>query len=243
MPVTTAPSAEPAPRFRRWSATAPRCAPANGKSSPASSKPRRWPTRPAHPDAVEPVIAAAGLVSVFQVNLIGRDSDTEPPGQRAERALDLLEHGLGDYAVSPPHHLPRRAEMPDLRASRPHRDPPVGPADRRILAPGADQCRLLSVIRSRARRAAGSTMSGPMAAVPGQGARGGSSLVLGSMPRPRLLPLSAGSREPQDYAQVPAWLGFALSRGGGGLTDRPSAGSRPRARRSSRGTRPPLSRR
>jgi hypothetical protein len=44
---------------------------------------------------------AAGLVSVFRVNLKGRDSDTEPPGQRAERALDLLEHGLGDYAVSP----------------------------------------------------------------------------------------------------------------------------------------------
>jgi AcrR family transcriptional regulator len=51
--------------------------------------------------AVEPFIAAAGLVSVFRVNLEGRDSDTEPPGQRAERALDLLEHGLGDYAVSP----------------------------------------------------------------------------------------------------------------------------------------------
>ena len=86
------------------------------------------------PDAVEPFNAAAGLVSVFRVNLKGRDSDTEPPGQRAERALDLLEHGLGDYAVSPPHHLPRRAEMPDLRASRPHRDPPVGRADRRLLA-------------------------------------------------------------------------------------------------------------
>jgi hypothetical protein len=41
------------------------------------------------------------LVSVFRVNLKGRDSDTEPPGQRAERALDLLEHGLGEYAVSP----------------------------------------------------------------------------------------------------------------------------------------------
>jgi len=28
----------------------------------------------------------------------------------------------------PPHHLPRTAEMPDLRSSRPHRDPPVGRA-------------------------------------------------------------------------------------------------------------------
>jgi AcrR family transcriptional regulator len=55
----------------------------------------------APPDAVEPFIAAAGLVSVFRVNLEGRDSDTEPPGQRAERALDLLEHGLRDYALSP----------------------------------------------------------------------------------------------------------------------------------------------
>src|SRR6516162_6069538 len=55
----------------------------------------------APPDAVEPFIAAAALVSVFRVNLEGRDSDTEPPGQRAERALDLLEHGLRDYAVSP----------------------------------------------------------------------------------------------------------------------------------------------
>jgi AcrR family transcriptional regulator len=53
----------------------------------------------ASPDAVEPCIAAAALVSVFRVNLEGRDSDTEPRGQRAERALDLLEHGLGDYAV------------------------------------------------------------------------------------------------------------------------------------------------
>jgi hypothetical protein len=82
------------------------------------------------PDAAELFIAAAGLVSVFRVNLKGRDSDTEPPVQRAERALDLLEHVLGDYAVSPPHHLPRRAEMPDLRASRPHRDPPAGRAGR-----------------------------------------------------------------------------------------------------------------
>jgi AcrR family transcriptional regulator len=55
----------------------------------------------APPDAVEPFIAAAGLVAVFRVNLEGRDSDTEPAGQRAERALDLLEHGLRDYAVSP----------------------------------------------------------------------------------------------------------------------------------------------
>ena len=63
----------------------------------------------APPDAVEPFIAA-GLVSVFRVNLKGRDSDTEPPGQRAERALDLLEHGLGDYAVAPapPHAPPSR---------------------------------------------------------------------------------------------------------------------------------------
>jgi AcrR family transcriptional regulator len=55
----------------------------------------------APPDAVEPFIAAAALVSVFRVNLEGRDSDTEPPGQRIQRAFDLLEHGLGDYAVSP----------------------------------------------------------------------------------------------------------------------------------------------
>jgi hypothetical protein len=54
----------------------------------------------APPGAVEPFIAA-GLVSVVRVLLEGRDSDTEPPGQLAERALDLLEHGLGDYAVSP----------------------------------------------------------------------------------------------------------------------------------------------
>jgi len=66
----------------------------------------------------------------FRVNLKAATADTEPLGQRAERALDLLEHGLRDYAVSPPHHLPRRAEMPDLRASRPHRGPPVGRADR-----------------------------------------------------------------------------------------------------------------
>ena len=55
----------------------------------------------APPGAVEPFTAAAGLVSVFRVNLEGRDSDTEPPGQRAERALDLLERGLRDYAVTP----------------------------------------------------------------------------------------------------------------------------------------------
>jgi len=63
----------------------------------------------APPDAVEPFIAAAALVSVFRVNIEGRDSDTEPPGQRAQRALDLLEHGLGDYAISPtPPHAPQR---------------------------------------------------------------------------------------------------------------------------------------
>jgi hypothetical protein len=53
------------------------------------------------PDGVEPFNAAAGLVSVFRVNLKGRDSDTEPPGQRAERALDLLEHGLGGPSRPP----------------------------------------------------------------------------------------------------------------------------------------------
>jgi hypothetical protein len=53
------------------------------------------------PDAVEPFITAAGLVSVFRVNLEDRDSDKEPPGECAERALDLLEHSLGEYAVSP----------------------------------------------------------------------------------------------------------------------------------------------
>jgi len=51
--------------------------------------------------AVEPFIAAAGFVSVFRVNLEDRDGDAEPSGQRVERALDLLEHGLGGYAVSP----------------------------------------------------------------------------------------------------------------------------------------------
>jgi len=51
--------------------------------------------------AVEPFIAAVGLASVFRVNLEGRADDSEPLGQRAERALDLLERGLGDYARSP----------------------------------------------------------------------------------------------------------------------------------------------
>jgi AcrR family transcriptional regulator len=52
----------------------------------------------AAPDAVEPFIAAAALVSVFRVNLEGRAGDPAPPGERAERALDLLERGLADYA-------------------------------------------------------------------------------------------------------------------------------------------------
>jgi AcrR family transcriptional regulator len=70
----------------------------------------------ASPDAVEPFIAAAGLVAVFRVNLEGRDSDAEPPGQRAGRALDLLEHGLGDYAVSPaPPHAPHRTNAASAR--------------------------------------------------------------------------------------------------------------------------------
>jgi AcrR family transcriptional regulator len=55
----------------------------------------------APPDAVEPFIAAAALVSVFRVNIEGRASDTEPPGQRVQCAFDLLERGLGDYAASP----------------------------------------------------------------------------------------------------------------------------------------------
>ena len=52
----------------------------------------------AAPDAVEPFIAAAALVSVFRVNLEGRSGDPAPAGERAERALDLLERGLRDYA-------------------------------------------------------------------------------------------------------------------------------------------------
>jgi AcrR family transcriptional regulator len=55
----------------------------------------------AAPDAVEPFIAAAALVSVFRVNLEGRSGDTAPPGERAERALGFLERGLGDYARAP----------------------------------------------------------------------------------------------------------------------------------------------
>jgi AcrR family transcriptional regulator len=55
----------------------------------------------AAPDAAEPFIAAAALVSVFRVNLEGRFGDTARPGERAERALDLLERGLGDYAQAP----------------------------------------------------------------------------------------------------------------------------------------------
>jgi AcrR family transcriptional regulator len=60
--------------------------------------------------AVEPFIAAAALVSVFRANLEGRTSDSEPPGQRAERALDLLEQGLGEYArpTAPPSEQPGR---------------------------------------------------------------------------------------------------------------------------------------
>jgi hypothetical protein len=50
---------------------------------------------------VEPFIAAAALVSVFRVNLEGRTGDPVPPGERAERALDLLECGLGGYAQAP----------------------------------------------------------------------------------------------------------------------------------------------
>ena len=101
MPATTAPSAEPTP---------------GSGAGPQQPRAARLPTEifarfgqaaalpdqtDAPPDAVEPFIAAAGLVSVFRVNLKGRDSDTEPPGQRAERALNLLEHDLGDYAISP----------------------------------------------------------------------------------------------------------------------------------------------
>jgi AcrR family transcriptional regulator len=55
----------------------------------------------AAPDAVEPFIAAAALVSVFRVDLEGRSNDPAPPGQRAQRALDLLERGLGCYAQAP----------------------------------------------------------------------------------------------------------------------------------------------
>jgi hypothetical protein len=32
----------------------------------------------------------------------------------------------------PPHHPPRRAEIPDLRVSRRHPDPPAGRAERRL---------------------------------------------------------------------------------------------------------------
>jgi hypothetical protein len=131
MPVTTEPSAEPTPRFRRlvrnpvlraYQREIFACSEqALGRG--AGRRDRRPPT------PSSPFTAAAGLVSVFRVNLEGRDSDTEPPGQCTERALGPLEHSLGEYAVSPTPPPARRAEMPDLYASRPHRDPPVGRAE------------------------------------------------------------------------------------------------------------------
>ena len=101
MPVPTAPSAEPAPRFRRWSATARAARLPTGNLRRFEQAAALADETGAPPGAVEPFTAAAGLVSVFRVNLKGRDSDTEPPGQHAERALGLLEHGPGDYVVSP----------------------------------------------------------------------------------------------------------------------------------------------
>ena len=104
MPVTTEPSAEPTPRFRRLVRNSPalrarqREIVACFEQALAAALADKT---GAPPGAVEPFIAAAGLVSVFRVNLEGRDSDTEPPGQCTERALDLLEHSLGEYAVSP----------------------------------------------------------------------------------------------------------------------------------------------
>lgn len=55
----------------------------------------------AAPDAVEPFIAAAALVSVFRVNIEGHTSGVEPSAERVKRAFEMLEHGLGDYAAAP----------------------------------------------------------------------------------------------------------------------------------------------
>ena len=100
--MPTAPSTEPAPRYRRLVRNSPALPPCQREIVARFEQAATLAGETgAPPGAVEPFIAAAGLVSVVRVLLEGRDSDTEPPGQRAERALDLLEHGLGGPSRPP----------------------------------------------------------------------------------------------------------------------------------------------
>jgi hypothetical protein len=79
VPVTTEPSAEPTPQFRRLVRNSPTLRACQREIFACFEQALADETGAA-PDAVEPFIAAAGLVSVFRVNLEGRDSDKEPPG-------------------------------------------------------------------------------------------------------------------------------------------------------------------
>jgi len=83
VPVTTEPSAEPTPRFRRLVRNSPALRACQREIFACFEQALAAALADetgAAPDAVEPFIAAAGLVSVFRVNLEGRDSDKEPPG-------------------------------------------------------------------------------------------------------------------------------------------------------------------
>lgn len=61
----------------------------------------------AEPGAVEPFVAAVALVGVFRARFEQRPTGTDPAALQVElarrtgHALDLLERGLGDYAVAP----------------------------------------------------------------------------------------------------------------------------------------------
>lgn len=96
---------------------------------------RRWPRRPAHPPTPSSRSSRPPGWSASSGSTSKAATATQnPPGNVPNAPSTSSNTASATTPSRPPHHLPRRAETPDLHVSRRHHDPPVRRAERRLGA-------------------------------------------------------------------------------------------------------------